>query len=292
MTHTLDALRARLRIDARRWPDRHGEYHADCPFCGKESARGQTHFSLFPWQETLAYKCHVCGEGGGLRNLLRNLELHDTPVRLPEQHREPPKPRNWQQHPERYLQAFCAAPTRLQDWQSYKPLTLDSIAHWRLGAGVLPSSRCEHRRLIVPVYDSGRVVAFHGRAYLPGDTDAKWLTAGGSRKDVLFNADRLRPGAMVVICENMIDCILLMQQRSWVAVASGGVGWNERFTRQIAASNPASVLVWLDNDAAGQRSADEIVPSLCEAGVPTTRYRWPATAPAKADVGTALEDHL
>jgi hypothetical protein len=49
---------------------------------------------------------------------------------------------------------------------AYKPLSLDSILRWKLGVGILPSSRCEKRRLILPVFDGGRLVAFHGRAYL------------------------------------------------------------------------------------------------------------------------------
>ena len=93
------------------------------------------------------------------------------------------------------------APTACRPRQGYKPLTLDSIARWlRLGVELCCPPRCEKqaaRRLILRrVFDGGfRVVAFHGRAYLPDDTDAKWLTAGGSSKQVLFNIDLVRPGA-------------------------------------------------------------------------------------------------
>jgi hypothetical protein len=213
----------------------------------------------------------------------------------------------------------------LQAWQAYKPLSIDSIAHWQLGVGVLPSSRCPHKRLIVPVFDQGQVVAFHGRAYLPGDDDAKWLTAGGSRKDVLFGAECLRPGRVVVIVENMVDAILLMQQRpAWVAVASGGVAWSDTFTQQIIATRPASVLVWLDNDLAGapnehtysallttwhqeqqQKIAAGIIPRLPPEPFPrgprilesfrrhkygaVQQYQWPAGTPHRADVGTFLQ---
>jgi hypothetical protein len=286
MTNALDILQSRLRSDPRRWPDRHGEYHADCPWCGKVTKPHQTHFSIFRHKDSYACKCHVCGEGGGLKKLLRHLDIHDTPITASVRHQEPPKPKRWQSDPARYVQAFCEHPRRLQAWQAYKPLTIDSIARWRLGVGVLPSSRCQHRRLIVPVYETGQVIALHGRAYLPDDDDAKWLTSGGSRKNVLFNGDLLQSGRVVVICENMIDCILVMQQRSqWIAVASGGTAWRDEFTGQIAAARPAAVLVWLDNDDAGQKSADTIVPALCRAGLGVTRYQWALDAPPKADVG-------
>ena len=83
--------------------------------------------------------------------------------------------------------------------------------------------------------DDGRVVAFHGRAYRPRDTDAKWLTAGGSSKQVLFNSNLVRPGATVVICENFVDAIFAMQARpEIIAVAGGGASWQEDWTTQLA----------------------------------------------------------
>lgn len=327
MTDTLDILHSKLRIDGHRWPDRHGEYHADCPFCGKPAMKGQTHFSLFAHNNSFAYKCHVCGAGGGLVVLLRHLEI-DAPANAAlrtVRPQEPPKPRQWQRNPDRWLDGFLGAPERLRAWQAYKPLSLESISQWKLGIGVLPSSRCRHKRLIVPVFDQGQVVAFHGRAYLPGDDDAKWLTAGGSRKDVLFGAECLRPGRVVVIVENMVDAILLMQQRpAWVAVASGGVGWSDAFTQQVIAARPASVIVWLDNDLAGcpneqtygalltawhaeqQRLvAAGIIPRVPREPFPRgpriiesfrqhkykaiQPYRWPVGTPYRADIGTLLQ---
>lgn len=62
-------------IDHRRWPGRDGEYHARCPFCGKDAKGGQTHFSLFQNGQGMAYKCQVCGEGGGLVKLAKHLGI-------------------------------------------------------------------------------------------------------------------------------------------------------------------------------------------------------------------------
>jgi hypothetical protein len=149
------------------------------------------------------------------------------------------------------------------------------------------------------------------------DTDAKWLTAGGSSsKQVLFNGDLLRPGATVVVCENFVDCILAMQAASdIVAVAGGGASWQETWTQQIAASRPKQVLIWLDHDLAGNGNAATTRPScsprgsgsnpqatqhvpepsgpkianaLLEAGVKASVYQWPKGTPPKADVGAAL----
>lgn len=305
-------LHATLRSDKR--------YHADCPFCGKEEKRGQKHFSFVE----AGYMCWVCQARGGLRELAEQIgaqgELRPQAARAAQQ---PPKPRRWQAAPDRWLRGYCEAPTRLPDWQAYKPLSIDTIARYRLGVGVLPSSRCQERRLILPVFADGQIVAFHGRAYRPGDDDAKWLTAGGSRKDVLFNVAALRPDVVVIICENMVDCLLAQEaEPGVVAVAGGGVGWQDAWTQQIAASRPRHVLVWLDNDLAGQAEPEtrrellavwrremqaridagkisaipaepephgpRIANALLAAGVRASVYRWPAGTPPKADLGWAL----
>lgn len=287
--------------------DHNGEVWIDCPWCGKD----KKHFSF----SERGYKCFACDEKGkGLHRLAQQLQIADRPAPRAERRQEPQAPRQWQQRPEFYLDRYGAAHDRLERWQAYKPLTIDSIARWRLGVGRLPSSRCEHRRLILPVFEAGRVVAFHGRAYLPGDADAKWLTAGGSSKQVLFNLDLVVRGATVVVCENFVDAILAMQvEPSIVAVAGGGASWQPHWTEQLAERRPSQVLIWLDHDLAGNGSryhhaelvrlwreknpqgqhapeprGPQIANELIEAGVRASVYEWPRNTPLKADIGWAL----
>lgn len=308
------------------------EWHATCPFCGKDVKRGQTHFSCFKddageWR----YKCFVCQQTGSLPYLARYLGIATTPTTERQQVKamQPArKPANWLNHADFYLGRFGADLNRVPAWQAYKPLSLQSIVQWRLGVGVLPASRCTLPRLIVPVFENNTLVALHGRAYLPDDIDAKWLTSGGSRKDVLYNAEYLAPRKTVIICENLVDAIIAMQDRpDVVAVASGGVAWaGENLTRwceQIAATQPKRVIVWLDNDLAGQASGvmyrtllsqwrstmqqrvnegkipriptppepagPKIANQLLALRQPVTLYPWPASAPAKADLGWCLQ---
>lgn len=299
------ALCAQLHVE----PDARGECWIDCPSCGK----GAKHFSF----SERGGHCFACDYSGSLAAIAEQLNIRSEahariPLRRAVRAQEPPK--QWQRASERWLDRFCGAFDRLSAWQSYKPLSLESIARFRLGVGVLPASRCIYRRLILPVYQAGRVVAFHGRAYLPGDNDAKWLSAGGSSKQVLFGADLLRVGAMVIIVENFVDAILAMQAAPGVvAVAGGGASWQSEWTVQIAASKPARVLVWLDHDLAGNGSryhhgellaawkaahpaarhepqprGPQIANDLLAAGVRASLYEWPRGTPPKADVGWAL----
>lgn len=311
MTTTFDQLITQLITHLQAELRRDGRYHADCPFCGKEAKKAQKHFSFCED----GFTCWVCEAKGGLTKLAQHIGATTLATIAAKPAARPVAlPKAWQQAPERWIARYCDALDRVPRWTAYKPLTLESIATWRLGVGVLPSSRCQHRRLILPVFDGGKVVAFHGRAYLPDDDDAKWLTAGGSSKQVLFNADKLRAGATVVICENFIDTLLVMQAASEVvAVAGGGASWQPEWTAQIAASRPAQVLCWLDNDLVGcpnqetyqhllsewkaahpeatytpEPNGPKIANALLEAGVQARVYQWRTGTPPKADVGWAL----
>jgi hypothetical protein len=305
MNDLLDTLVQHLGAEQRR----DGRFHSDCPFCGKEAKRGQKHFSF----AAEGYTCWVCDAKGGLRALAERLAVGGELVICPRPAPKPIEPRHWQTDP-RVLARYTGALDVVTAWSSYKPLTLDTIARARLGVGVLPASRCPHRRLILPVFAGDRLVALHGRAFLPGDDDAKWLSAGGSRKDVLYGAHLLRPGATVVICENFVDSLLAQQaEPSVVAVAGGGVSWQDTWTAQIAASRPRHVLVWLDHDLVGNGSRyhhDELVEewfrrnpratsapeakgpqianALLKAGVRASVYQWPSGTPLRADLGWVL----
>lgn len=303
-----------LRVE----PDRNGEAWIDCPWCGKDNK----HFSF----SERGYKCFLCDRRGkSLLTLAQQLQLQpsERPVR-PRQ--EAPRPRQWQQAPDRWLDRYCEALDRLERWQAYKPLSLDTIARFRLGVGVLPSSRCKHRRLIVPVFDGDRIVAFHGRAFRSEDTDEKWLCAGGSNKRILWHAGALWPGCVVVVVENYVDAILAWQcDPSHCYVPLGGVGWQSEWAAQIAEYRPRGALVWLDHDLAGngsrwhhremleawrlemtdRRAADpklaarpfpldpeprapKIANELLAAGIRTHIYEWPKGSAWKADIGSEL----
>ena len=254
----LDQLVQELGAEHRR----DGEYHADCPYCGKPAKRGQTHFSM----STQGFYCFVCDTGGGLSQLAYDLNLphrphHTRPTLAPLPEVPPP----WRKDPEVLLSRYEHAYDRVQAWGAYKPLSLDSLAQFRLGVGQLPLWDADrqqvrwsrYRRLIVPVFDrTGQCVALHGRQRLRCDHGPKWLCATGSSKKELFIAGPWEPGVMVIIVENYVDAILARQMNPAATyVAIGATQWHDHWTRQIATLCPQHVLVWLDHDLAGNGSA-------------------------------------
>ena len=321
-TALFDSLCTQLHAE----PDRKGEVWIDCPSCGKD----KKHFSF---NETTGH-CFACDYSGSISQIaaLLNICAENKPVKA--RRTAPQRPEYWQRNPEPWLARYCEAFDRISRWEAYKPLSLDSLARHRLGVGKLPiwsEKQCRwydypHRRLIVPVFNNGVCVAFHGRACDPADSGAKWLCASGSDKKVLFLTRPIKQGDTLVLVENYVDAILASEAApDAVYAALGGASWQEQWTAQIAASRPARALVWLDHDLAGNGSryheaellalwrhgvearraakpelaarpfpkppeprGPKIANDLNAAGVATQLYVWKRGTPLKQDLGAEL----
>jgi hypothetical protein len=153
------------------------------------------------------------------------------------------------------VESFSQTPGNVKAWQAYKPLPADVIARRRLGLGVFPGGlaykqdgewqRCEHRRLIVPLF-SGRdaVAGFRCRAFECGCK--KWLSPGGTEM-VLFNAAHIRRGQPVTVLENPIDALLVHYKWGEAAVATMGVTiWKPRYTEHVRQAGPSVTIFGFD----------------------------------------------
>lgn len=158
---------------------------------------------------------------------------------------------------------YLSHPDRFAIWNDHKGITNEEVEARKFGVGVLPQSRCNHPRLIVPVFENGEIVALRGR-----QLDCKcgrkkedgtlvldrWLTAKGSKKS-LYGLDELRPNGKqtVFIIENNVDTRFIVRQ-GWVGLApTTGVAtvWEESWIEQLAQANPAQVIIAFDNGPEG-----------------------------------------
>ncbi len=297
------------------WPDRRGEVWVTCPFCGKKPP----HFSF----SQAGYHCFVCNAGGSLKDLYEKVTHRVVATRTAPAtpaHRRRKKPPAWLLHAERYVVRYQEHPQRYELWQSYKPLTKESIQRAGLGVGILPlyASRCRHERLIVPIFERGKVVGLRGRR-LHCSCDGKWVTAAGS-KSVLYGLEHAQEGDIIWIVENMVDCWLINQANaSYTGVTpSTGIStrWPSAWLQALQRCKPALIIVAYDNDLAGQavgkmrrkleaewqekmrrRGVNARPPRgngirtanvLLQAGLPVQLFDWQG-APAKADIGWLFE---
>lgn len=300
---------------ARVWPgdERNSETWARCPFCDKDAdGRKPTHFSY----SLRGYKCFSCGESGGLWKLVEVVgAVVQSGQAIAPQAEKPKKVRRWKADPDTLCTQFQGALDTVTLWSAYKPLlSIETMAKRRLAVGVLPSSPCQHRRLIYPVIVAGVIVGFRGRAITC--TCAKWITAGGS-DTVLVGLDELKPGQDVIVAENPVDTWIARQFQGEVAFLANTAGsgtWKPEWTAALVIQQPRSILVWYDNDLGGipntethqamtrawqrehpgkklptYKNGVHVVETLRAAGLPAIPFRWPAGTPEKADMYWAME---
>lgn len=308
-------------------------YYLDCPQCGK----GQKHFSFSSrWAH-----CFRCGYKPSFKQLLADLG-HDKPIVV--EHVPIRKRRWWQGQANELALGFTATPGLVSTWQNYKPLPEEVISAYRLGLGVFPNLwfrddpgrqpdfvdpdggahwKCEHPRLIIPLYVAGAVVGFRCRAI--SCSCPRWLSPGGSRL-VLFNGGRLGSPNLdptlgdaplsppqtrvLLIVENPIDALLVEHYWHHWAVATLGVSiWKPNWTKLLLGLEIESVVAY-DNDAPGNTTDPEIlrrwkanypkvppplngrklVRKLNLSGQRSHLYRWPFGLERGTDIGDLFMD--
>lgn len=293
-----------------------------CPSCGHEAEKSQR--AATSMSET-GWKCQVCGKGGTLTDLaeLCGIQKPKDTTYTPQARQKAQEqrlPAQWTRTPAAYLERFLEHPERLQRWQSYKRLSLESIARYRLGYGVLPASKCQHPRLIVPLFKNKQIVGFRGRAVSCQCT--KWLSSGGSQ-NICVGLGAIKPGDRVALIENEIDRILCQEHDPSVkmlALPFGVASWQAEWTDELKRRQPAHVLIILDNDLAGNPNKEayqhgldlwhqkmdamiaagrikskpdrppvphgyKYVKQFRAAGLNADRYIWPDGTPYKYDIG-------
>lgn len=251
-------------------PDFRGWAHCPCPNCGVPPALnpGDTHFSFSP----LGGHCFVCGVTYSLSDMLEitDAENFDSSGKV----YKPRKRLGWLDYADNAKKL-----NNLVDewnlngyslWRLYKNIPDTLFQFYRLGVGRMPkrSSRCNHKRLMVPLFSGTTLFGLRSRRV---NCDCpKWLGIGGTKK-FLYNGGCLvedaekskerhlgdsvfsvKPHDILYIVENPIDSILLYAKHKLKSVATLGVTiWMDSWTESIVQSGVSKVVVWYDNDAAG-----------------------------------------
>lgn len=233
------------------WPDQKNGYWALCPY------HADTHIGSFSFHPQHGFHCFSCGASGSLVDLAKHLGLDSRPDNLPATLTLYPPPKRpvappWTLYdPEkeyRPLGPLC------RDYAHRRGLSDASIDRWQIGDGMVPGP-CPHYRMILPIYQEGKLVDLRGRAYETADEYPKWLGAKGSHAalDGWDDLEQAR-GKVVVLVEAPLSRRLIMQEEpNWVAVAGtcGAGTWRSIWTEALVRARPLGVLIWLDNDLAG-----------------------------------------
>ena len=129
-------------------------------------------------------------------------------------------------------------------------------------------------RLIIPIRESGRIVAFGGRL-LEGESDAKYLNSPETplynKGAVLFGLERARDAirreGVVLFVEGYFDSIGLHQAGVQTAVATCGTALTEKHLDLVVRAGASELVFLFDGDAAGIRAAQRASEIAAAAGV-------------------------
>lgn len=283
MTNLLKQLAIHLNAELRR----DGEWHANCPYCGKPMKRGDTHFSF----SDKGFKCFVgnCGVSGSLRKLAKHVGLDTGDYIAPSYTPEPIKVES-SVFPYSLIERYERHPKRIELWQAYKPIPEELIIRYRLGVGKLPDEKggfMKTDRLTIPFIRDGKLVMLRGRAM--NNHPVKWMTCGSPAR--LFNGESITRDCIVIVMENQADALVgwdYWKHENGVPVASsGGAGtWLTSWSEYIRKVNPRGVLIAMDNDKAGQEGGVKVANSLRAARYlnPIQFHQYGEDAPYKSSL--------
>ena len=205
-----------------------------CPYCGdSQKSRTKARGFVFRKKNDLFFKCHNCGVGATLGNLIKHVDSKTYKDYIFERYRSGVKTNNPEPefkfdvpkfpkkdilkglrsisdlgvaHPARTIVSDRQIPKeRLSDLylcESFFKFTNTLIKN------KFPSVEGDHPRLIIPFRDEkGEVFAYQGRAF--GVEIPKYITIKLDDGDKVFGLDRLKKDKTVYVVEGPIDSMFL-----------------------------------------------------------------------------------
>ena len=123
--------------------------------------------------------------------------------------------------------------------------------------------------------------------------DGAWVNGLGDAQRVLYHLDRLGGQHQVAIAEGERDVDRLWELGIPATCNPMGAGkWTPAHTQQLVASGVTAVVLFSDNDTAGQQHVDTIAASVITAGLEARRVQLPGLPPVQPKHGEDLSDWL
>lgn len=264
-------------------PDRKERGKYICPLCGSGS-RTTGDGALSIEKDGIHFKCFSCGEYGDIFDLYAKrdgLSLPDatraviakygTPDAQPSAYtqtvsvnKQPPIAADeaHRQETRRLVADFHAAimGSEGHSYLQHRGISDQSIQRFRLGYDAAT------RRVTIPHDKAGNY--YIARSVFNDPQIPKYMNPKGV-EGILFNADALYADAPCFIVESDL-CAISIEQEGGKAVALAGTGGQQRLINQIRAQAPTApmLVVALDNDEAGSRSAASLIAELKKLGLP------------------------
>ena len=206
-----------------------------CPYCGdSQKSRTKARGFVYRKKNDLFFKCHNCGVGTTLGNLIKNIDFKIHKDYIFERYKKGVKTNN--PEPEfKFNVPIFRKKDILKNLKSISDLSTDHPARKFVEKRLIPSESfsdlylCEsfykftntlipnkfpsldgdHPRLLIPFRDEeGEVFAYQGRAF--GNEQPKYLTIKlNESKNKIFGLDRINKEKQIYVVEGPIDSLFL-----------------------------------------------------------------------------------
>ena len=207
-----------------------------CPYCGdSQKSRTKARGFVFRKKNDLFFKCHNCGVGASLGNLVKTIDSKTYKDYIFERYKKGVETRSSPQPEFKFNAPMFRKKGILEGLQSIKNLPDDHPARQiverrklpveslsdlylcesffkftnSIIKGKFPSLDGDHPRLIIPFRDeSGEVFAYQGRAF--GNEQPKYITIKiDEERDKIFGLDKVDKSKPILVVEGPLDSLFL-----------------------------------------------------------------------------------
>tara|TARA_Y100001951_G_C11274947_1_gene261273 strand:+ start:120 stop:1121 length:1002 start_codon:yes stop_codon:yes gene_type:complete len=207
-----------------------------CPYCGdSQKSRTKARGFVFRKKNDLFYKCHNCGVGASLGNLVKTVDSKTYKDYIFERYRKGVETHSSPQPEFKFNAPVFRKKGILEGLQSIKELPSDHPARQIVEKRKLPlesfsnlylcesffkftntiipnkfpSLNGDHPRLLIPFRDEdGEVFAYQGRAF--GRENPKYITIKiDEERDKIFGLDRVDKDKPILVVEGPLDSLFL-----------------------------------------------------------------------------------
>lgn len=128
------------------------------------------------------------------------------------------------------------------------------------GVGLFSGKGSMAGRIVVPLYESGKLIGYAGRTTLPISADnPKWKLPKGLVKSFLFGIEKCDPAKPLILCESFWGPLWFHEQGHQAASLMG----SSLTPEQEKCLEPYStIVVAMDNDEAGRAASEKLVQRL------------------------------
>ena len=207
-----------------------------CPYCGdSQKSRTKARGFVFRKKNDLFFKCHNCGVGASLGNLVKTVDSKTYKDYIFERYKKGVETRSSPQPEFKFNAPMFRKKGILEGLQSIKNLPDDHPARQiverrklpveslsdlylcesffkftnSIIKGKFPSLDGDHPRLIIPFRDeSGEVFAYQGRAF--GNEQPKYITIKiDEEREKIFGLDKVDKSKPILVVEGPLDSLFL-----------------------------------------------------------------------------------